>query len=66
MGLFDMDMKTGVWDFRHKILAPLALIIILPIAIVLYAIIWFLVLILCMITGERSITIWCTDDKKEK
>ena len=55
MGLFDMTFETGVWEFRHRILAPIAMVIILPIIVVLYGIAMLCLLLLRAITGDRSI-----------
>jgi hypothetical protein len=57
MGLFDMTKESGTWEFRRRILAPLALCVLLPIALILYACAWVCVFLLCAITGERSIQI---------
>jgi len=59
MGLFDMTFETGIWEFRHRILAPLALIFILPLMLILFGLMTLCGLVICTITGERS-----TDIKK--
>jgi len=55
MSLFDMTFETGVWEFKHKILAPIALIILMPIVVVFYGIAWVCMFLVSVMVGDRSI-----------